>query len=139
MTRTKVHYQFADHRVGLFVRSGRNGCADAMLMHVDAQDHRDDIELFPERRTKGGRKIEKGFSDTSSNELAAMLLRKCFDSLEDMMGKLRRALCRVRGDMDFVDTKVNGIVCIVHRKPNFNSRLILENSSRQSEVQFLSY
>ena len=129
-----MHDQFTHHRVCLFVRSGRNGSADAMLVHVDAQDHRDDIELFPESRAKGWGKVEKRFPDTSSNELAAMVLGKCFDSLEDMMGELRRALCGVRGDMNFVDTKVDGIVGVVHRKPNFNSRLILENSSRQPDI-----
>ena len=68
-----------------------------------------------------------------------MLVGEGPNCLENMMRELCSALRGIRGDTNFLGPKVGREVGVVHRKSDFNRRLIVENLSRQPEVQFLSH
>ena len=83
------------------------------------------------------RELEKWSPDASANEFATVLLGKQASHCKAVLRENVGAFLWIRGNLNFVDAKVDGIICIVHGETDFDSRLIFKDASGKSEVQLL--
>ena len=138
MTGAKVHNRFTHNRVRLFVGGRYRGCGDPMLMNIDTQHHCDDIEFLPKSRAKVRRKIKERFSYTSTNEFAVVLVGESTGLFKAVLGEHVSSFFGVLWDLNFMNTKVDRIICVMHCEANFDEGFIFEDTGRQPEIHFLS-
>jgi len=124
-----MHDEFADDRISLFIGCRNVGSMHTVFMDIHTQNHGDDIEFSPKRGTKMRREICERLADTSANEFAAVSFGEDAYLMETMFGEHMCGVGRVvQSYMNLMDAKVDRVIGVVHRKTNFNSRFIIQNT-----------